>query len=68
MEISGSFSRISPISVPIPKYVGEHFIGYKKIDGESLHPRQIEKLTKEDRLKIAKQLGMLGFCYTCANS
>lgn len=52
------FSRISPISVPIPKYVGEHFIGYKKLEGESLHPRQIEKLTKEDKLKISKQLGL----------
>lgn len=53
-----SFSRISPLKIPIPKYIENNFIGYKKIVGKHPHPASIEKLSKKDKLKIAKQLGL----------
>lgn len=53
-----SFSKISPLKIPVPKYIEQDFIGYKKIPGQPLYPTNIEKLAKNEKLKIAKQLGL----------
>lgn len=53
-----SFSKVSPLAVPAPKYLGDGFIGYKKIPGKHPRPSDIEKLAPKERLKIAKQLGL----------
>lgn len=53
-----SFSKISPLKIPAPKYIEQDFIGYKKIPGQPLYPTNIEKLTEKEKLMIAKQLGL----------
>lgn len=53
-----SFSEISPVQVPKPKYITNNLIGYKKIVGDPISPAQIEKLNNKDKSKIAKQMGL----------
>jgi aminoglycoside phosphotransferase (APT) family kinase protein len=53
-----SFPNTSPLQVPVPKFIEPSFIGYEKISGEPLYSTNIEKLAKNDRLKIAKQFGL----------
>jgi aminoglycoside 2''-phosphotransferase len=57
-DFLASFSKRSPLAVPEPAYVTEHFVGYKKIPGTPLYPSQIERLRKDDKRQIAKQLGL----------
>ncbi len=52
-----SFSKVSPLKVPVPKYIDQDFIGYKKIPGKHLYRTNIEKLTRKDSNKLARQLG-----------
>jgi aminoglycoside 2''-phosphotransferase len=58
LDFLASFSKRSPLAIPEPAYVTEHFVGYKKIPGTPLHPTQIERLRKDDKRQIAKQLGV----------
>lgn len=58
LSFLNSFSKVSPISIPEPKYTQDDFIGYKKISGEPFLPTQIVKLSVKDKNKIAKQLGL----------
>jgi len=53
-----SFSKVSPIKIPEPKYIENDFIGYEKIYGKPLYPSNIYKLNNKDKNKIAKQLGL----------
>ena len=53
-----SFSKVSPIPIPKPKYIGGRLIGYKKLLGKPFYPTDIEKLLKKDKFKISKQLGL----------
>ncbi|MDO8592953.1 MAG: aminoglycoside phosphotransferase family protein [bacterium] len=53
-----SFSKVSPLNVPKPKYIEHSFIGYKRMPGTPFYPTNIEKFTNKDRLKIARQLGL----------
>jgi aminoglycoside 2''-phosphotransferase len=51
------FSKQSPLKIPDPKYIGEDYIGYKKISGIVIGSEGLKNLTSEDKQKIAKQLG-----------
>ena len=53
-----SFAKISPLKIPIPKYIEDGFVGYEKIQGSHPRPTNIKNLTERDRLKIAKQIGL----------
>lgn len=53
-----SFSKVSPLKIPVPKYIENNFIGYRKILGKHPHPTIIKKLSEKDKLKIAKQIGL----------
>jgi|GEM_PF-6387927 len=52
-----SFAKVSPVKVPIIKYLAEDFIGYKKLAGRHISPSTIERLSVKDKIKIAKELG-----------
>lgn len=58
LEFLKYFPKVSPLNVPVPKYIGDGFIGYRKIPGTHISPTTIERLSEKDRFKIAKQLGL----------
>ncbi|MFA5986970.1 MAG: aminoglycoside phosphotransferase family protein [Parcubacteria group bacterium] len=51
------FSEVSPLKIPVPKYIGENFIAYKKIPGVPFAPTNFKKLTIKEKKKIAFQIG-----------
>ncbi len=57
LNFLASFSKVSPLKVPVPEYIDHDFIGYKKIPGRHLYRTNIEKLSRKDRTRIARQLG-----------
>jgi aminoglycoside 2''-phosphotransferase len=52
-----SFAKVSPLALPIPAYVTDDFVGYRKIAGSHLYPTQIARLPNVDRQRVAEQLG-----------
>jgi aminoglycoside 2''-phosphotransferase len=57
LRFVASFARVSPVAVPEPVYVTEHFVGYRKIAGTPLYPTRLGRLRQGDRHRIAWQLG-----------
>jgi aminoglycoside 2''-phosphotransferase len=58
------FAKRSPLAVPDPVYSTDHFVGYKRIAGDPFLPgdpfdsTEMDRLSKEDKQRIAKQLGV----------
>lgn len=50
------FERISPLPVPARIYVGEDFVGYRKILGPQLSFEIVSELSESARKQIARQL------------
>lgn len=48
----------STLQLPAPEYIGDDYIGYKKIPGTLLGPENIETLKNKDKQHIAEQLGI----------
>ncbi|MFA6106160.1 MAG: aminoglycoside phosphotransferase family protein [Patescibacteria group bacterium] len=53
-----SFSMVSPLKIPEPKFIENGFIGYKKIPGKPFYPANFKKLTEKEKTKTAKQIGL----------
>src|SRR5262245_41279164 len=57
-----SFAKTSPLAVPKPVYITDAFVGYKRIAGDPFYPgdpfdsTEIDRLSDEDKHRIAKQL------------
>src|SRR5258708_3866264 len=58
LHFLSSFSKISPLKIPNPEYITNSFVGYKKIPGKPFRPVNLKGLTTQERIKIAKQLGL----------
>ncbi len=58
LNFLASFSKISLLKVPNPRYIEQDFIGYKKIPGKPLYKTNLKKLTENERTKIAEQIGL----------
>ncbi len=56
-EFLPRLARISPVPIPQPEYVGDDFIGYRKIEGVLLTPQCFRTLRRETQRTIAKQIG-----------
>ena len=58
LNFIASFSKVSPLQLPAPRYIEQDFIGYKKIPGKPLYKTNLKKLTEQERVKIAEQIGL----------
>ena len=63
LNFVASFVTRSPVAVPAPAYVTDHFVGYRRIAGDPFSPgdpftpSEIDRLSEADKRQIAKQLG-----------
>ena len=51
------FAPLSPIPVPQYQYIGEGFVGYRKIEGLLLSPARYKRLPEEKQKKVTEQIG-----------
>ena len=64
LDFLARFASRSPVAIPEPAFVTEHFFGYKKIagnlftPGDPFSPAEMERLGREDKQHIAKQFGL----------
>lgn len=57
VKFQKNFSKISPLRIPVPEYISDNFIGYRKIEGTHPTPKMIEQLSREPKISLAKQFG-----------
>ena len=64
LRFLASFAKRSPIAVPEPVYITDHFVGYRRLagvpfsPGDPFSPTGMDRLDDEDKQRIAKQLGV----------
>ena len=56
-DFLAEFKAISPLPVPARSYIGQDFVGYRKIQGVSLSLEIFMGLSNPARIRIAQQIG-----------
>jgi aminoglycoside 2''-phosphotransferase len=55
-QFLAEFTPLSPVPVPLYQYVGEGFVGYRKIEGILLSPVRYKELSEEGQKKVVEQI------------
>jgi aminoglycoside 2''-phosphotransferase len=50
------FAPLSPVPVPLYHYIGQGFVGYRKIEGLLLSPGRYKDLSEENQKKVTAQM------------
>jgi len=55
-QFLAKFAPLSPVPVPLYQYIGEDFVGYRKIVGLLLSPVRYKELSEEGQKKVVNQI------------
>jgi len=55
-QFLAEFAPLSPVPVPLYQYIGEDFVGYRKIEGLLLSPGRYKELSEASQKKVVEQI------------